>query len=114
MSKSIEFEFEGKQYCLEFTKQTVRTMERRGFVAEEFSEKPMTMLPDLFAGAFLANHSSVKRDKIDKIYRMMGDKTKLIGALTEMYNEPIEALLAEPEDGKNLKWTPSWESEEEE
>lgn len=114
MSKSIEFEFEGKDYCLEFTKQTVRTMERRGFVAEEFSEKPMTMLPDLFAGAFLAHHSNVKRDKIDKIYKLMGDKTKLISALTEMYNEPIEALLEEPEDGKNVTWTPSWEQEIEE
>ena len=74
----------------------------------------MTMLPDLFAGAFLAHHSNVKRDKIDKIYKLMGDKTKLISALTEMYNEPIEALLAEPEDGKNVTWTPSWEQETEE
>ena len=112
MSKTIEFTYEGKDYKLEFTKNTVRQMERRGFVADDFAAKPMTMIPDLFAGAFLANHGTVKREKIDKIYSMMGDKQKLVGALTEMYNEPIEALLEEPEDGKNLDWTQSWESGE--
>lgn len=111
MNKQICFEFEGKDYTLEFTRNTVRQMERRGFVADDVATKPMTVLPDLFAGAFLANHSQVKRDKIDKIYDMMGDKQKLIGALTDMYNDTIETLLDEPEEGKNVSWIPNWETE---
>lgn len=111
MSKQITFEFDDKEYTLEYTRNTVRQMERRGFVADDLSTRPMTVLPDLFAGAFLANHSQIKRDKIDKIYDKMGDKQKLIAALTEMYNDTIETLLAEPEDGKNVSWTPNWESE---
>lgn len=111
MNKQICFEFDGKEYTLEYTRNTVRQMERRGFVADDISVRPMTVLPDLFAGAFLANHSQLKREKIDKIYDAMGDKQKLIGALTEMYNDTIETLLAEPEEGKNVAWTPNWESE---
>lgn len=112
MSKQITFEFEGKEYTLEFTRNTVRQMERRGFVADDITTRPMTVLPDLFAGAFLANHGQLKREKIDKIYPFMGDKQKLIGALTDMYNETIESLLDEPEEGKNVSWTPNWTEEE--
>ena len=113
-ANQINFDYNGKHYCLEYTRESVKQMEAAGFNMNDMGDKPATRIEQLWQGAFLANHSSVKRDKIDKIYRMMGDKTKLIGALTEMYNEPIEALLAEPEDGKNLKWIPSWESEDEE
>lgn len=111
MSKQIAFEYDGKEYTLEYTRNTVRQMERRGFVADDIASKPMTVLPDLFAGAFLANHSQIKRAKIDEIYACMGDKQKLIGALTDMYNATIETLLDEPEEGKNVSWTPNWETE---
>lgn len=111
MNKKISFEYEGKTYTLEYTRNSVRQMERRGFVPEDITSKPMTVLPDLFAGAFLANHNQLKREKIDKIYELLSDKQKLIAALTEMYNDTIETLLEEPEEGKNLSWTPSWENE---
>lgn len=107
--KQIVFEYEGKEYTLEYTRNSVRTMERRGFVAEDIAAKPMTVIPDLFAGAFLANHSSVKREKIDKIYESLTGKQKLIGALTEMYNDTIESLLDADEDQGNANWTPNWE-----
>lgn len=107
--KKITFEYEGKEYTLEYTRNTVRTMERRGFVAEDLESKPMTVIPDLFAGAFLANHGQVKREKIDKIYDSMTGKQKLIAALIEMYNDTIETLLDTEEDGGNANWTPNWE-----
>ena len=37
----------------------------------------------------------------------MKDKMALIERLAEMYNEPIKAMLDEPEEG-NVEWTPSW------
>lgn len=107
--KQITFEYEGKEYTLEYTRNSVRTMERRGFVAEDIVSKPMTMIPDLFAGAFLANHSSLKREKIDKIYEQMTGKQKLIEALTEMYNDTIESLLDTENEEGNANWTPNWE-----
>ena len=109
MSKQLSFTYEGKEYTLEFTRKSVETMERQGFVAEDVRNKPMLTLPALFRGAFLTNHSSVKRDKIDEIYSKMTNKGELIGKLSEMYNEPILALVDEPEENEgNLDWTASW------
>ena len=37
------------------------------------------------------------------------NKEELIGKLAEMYNEPILALVEEPEDAEgNVSWTASW------
>lgn len=109
MSKQLNFEYKGIQYTLEFTRRTVEQMEREGFVAEDIQSKPMTMLPTLFAGAFKAHHKFVKREVIDEIYSKMTNKGDLIGRLAEMYNEPILALVDEPDaSSENLTWTQSW------
>lgn len=109
MSKSIRFDYKDKEYTLEYTPNSIKQMERRGFVAEDMEKKPMTILPELFAGAFIANHSNVKREKIDEIYEQMNGKTRLVGALIEMYNDVIAAFLGDDEDEGNANWTPSWE-----
>ena len=109
MSKQLNFNYNGTDYTLEFTRRTVEQMEREGFVADDIKTKPMTMLPTLFAGAFKAHHRLVKREVIDAIYDKMTDKAGLIAALAAMYNEPLLALLDEPtESSENLTWTQSW------
>lgn len=109
MSKQLTFTFEGKEFILEFTRRSVETMERSGFVASEVRDKPMSTLPALFAGAFLAHHRFVKQDVIDRIYEKMTNKQELIGKLAEMYNEPINALVNDPEEDEgNVNWTASW------
>ncbi len=109
MAKQIRFTYDGVDYTLEFTRKSVESMENTGFVISEVFEKPMTLLPRLFAGAFLAHHRFVKRDVIDKIYDSLPNKQDLISKLAEMYNEPIAALLDEPEDEEgNVKWEASW------
>ena len=109
MSKKICLTYQDKEYTLEFTRKTVEAMERQGFVASELESKPMTVLPALFAGAFLANHRFVKRDTIDEIFSHLTNKQELIGKLAEMYNEPIITLVDEPEENEgNAGWTASW------
>lgn len=101
----------GVTYTLEFTRKAIELMEKNGFVAADMERKPMTLLPALFAGAFLAHHRFVKRDVIDAIYAKLNHKDELIGALVEMYNEPLMALLDEPEqenDEGNLSWKAGW------
>ena len=84
-------------------------MEKKGFVASDIETKPVTVLPALFAGAFLANHRYIKQEVIDEIYSKMTNKQELIGKLAEMYNEPIMALVDEPDESEgNLDWTASW------
>lgn len=109
MSKILSFAHDGKDYTLEFTRRTVSELERKGFVASDITEKPMTTLPALFAGAFLAHHRFVKDDVIDEIFSKMTKKEELIGKLAEMYNEPIMALVDEPEEKEgNVEWTATW------
>lgn len=101
----------GVTYTLEYTRKTVEMMEKSGFVAADMDRKPMTMLPALFAGAFLAHHRFVKRDVIDGIFARMNHKDELMNALAEMYNEPLMTLLDEPEQGDdegNLSWKTGW------
>ena len=110
MSKQLSFTHKGKDYCLEYTRKSVEIMEKNGFKASDIHDKPMTTLPALFAGAFLANHRFVKQDVIDEIFSRMTNKTELIGKLAEMYNEPIMALVDDPDDDSegNVNWTASW------
>lgn len=109
MAKQIIFQFEDKDYILEFTRKSIETMERQGFIVSEVTEKPVSTLPVLFAGAFLAHHRFVKKDVIDKIFDKLTNKQDLIGKLAEMYNEPIMALMDEPEGQEgNVEWEASF------
>lgn len=109
MAKKISFIYDGKEYTLEYTRKSIEIMERQGFNVNDISEKPMTTLPALFAGAFLTHHKWVKKDVIDEIYNRMENKQDLLQKLTEMYNEPIEALFEEPKESEgNVSWEASW------
>jgi hypothetical protein len=109
MAKQLIFEFDGKEYTLEFTRRSVAEMEKKGFIASAITEKPMSTLPALFAGAFLAHHRYIKPELVDKIFSKMKGKDNLIEKLAEMYNEPITALIEEPEEAEgNVEWTTSW------
>ena len=109
MSKQLSFTYEDKEYCLEFTRKSVEQMEKSGFKASDINDKPMTVLPALFSGSFLANHRFTKQEVIDKIFAKLTNKGELISKLAEMYNEPIMALVDEPEENEgNLSWTASW------
>lgn len=109
MSKQLRFEHNGKEYILEYTRKSVEQMERQGFIVSDINEKPMSTLPKLFAGAFIANHPHVSKNVVDDLFAKMTNRTELIGRLAEMYNEPIMTLVDEPEESEgNLNWTATW------
>lgn len=110
MSKTIEFSYQGKEYVLKFTRKTVGEMERKGFVLSDLVTKPMSTVLTLFAGAFLANHRYAKQELIEEIYSHFTNKQELVEKLSDMYNEPVETLIEEPEEGSegNVTWTASW------
>ena len=103
MSK-ISLNYNEKDYTLEYNRQSVRMLESQGFVLEQISTKPITMIPMLFSGAFAKNHRGIKRALIDEIYNECLDKTGLIDALMEMYAETLSTLTDEKEDGGNAVW----------
>jgi hypothetical protein len=102
MSK-IKLTYDEKEYELEYSRQSVKTMESRGFVLDEISSKPMTMIPLLFEGAFIKNCPGVKRKVMDEIYDGIGDKTGFIQALAELYAETLSTLTDSTGEG-NVSW----------
>ena len=105
MTEKIKFKYGGKEYVLEFTRQSVEEMESRGFVVEGVLTKPLTVLPNLFAGAFIANHRFTKRKVINEIFNHIDDKGGLLDALAEMYSLVIDEFTDELEKkNKNLTW----------
>jgi hypothetical protein len=109
MAKTLEFTYKGKDYVLEYTRRTVKEMEKNDFDISQVERKMVTFLPMLFEGAFLAHHRFEKKDLIEEIYSHMTNKEALLGKLAEMYSEPIEALLEEPTEKEgNVNWTANW------
>ena len=97
-TKSLKLTFNDKVYNLEFNRKSIETMERQGFVASDISDKPMTTLPALFAGAFIMHHRFLDRNTIDEIFSHIKNKESFIEKLSEMFNEPLVTLIEEPED----------------
>ena len=98
MATQITVTYKKREYNLEFSRNAVKQMEQQGFVLEQISEKPMTMLPLLVYGAFMKNHKGIKRSLVDEIYDHIIDKVGdgengFIQALLEMYSETVNVLM---------------------
>ena len=101
---TITMKYSGKNYTLEYTRQSVKMMESQGFAAEELTKQPVTMIPLLFQGAFMKNHKGLKRALIDEIYDNVSDKSALISALVEMYSETVTALIGDSDEEGKASW----------
>lgn len=101
---AITFEHKGTNYTLEFTRDVIKQMERSGFSIENAASQPVTSLLVLFKGAFIAHHPRTSQSTIDEIWDSLGDKDGIFEALANLYNEPIEAMMKEPEDSKKIAW----------
>lgn len=109
-SKKITLSYEGKDYTLEYDRRAVKMMERRGFNIGELESKPVTLLPQLFWGAFQKHHRNISQDTTDQILESLGSREALYGKLTEMYSEVVLSLFdeASKKTGKKMKWEPNW------
>lgn len=105
MAKKIKFEYKKKKYVLEYTRDSIARMEDEGFVAMYMREKPFTMLPILFRGAFYARNPEIEQSLVDEIYDQIKDKQGIISKLELMVSEAIESLFDEPETNEgNIIW----------
>ena len=106
-NKKIKLTYDGKDYTLEYTRQTISQLEKQGFVAADFAEKPATMLPLAFRGAFYKNHKFVKEETVEEIFEHISNKQGLIAELSTMLVECYETLMNDTkvEDDKgNAVW----------
>ena len=108
-SNQINFEYNGKKYCLEYTRESVKMMEAMGFSIEDFADKPATRIEQIWAGAFLANHKKTSNTVIKELYDKMKNKEALVTKLAEMYNNTLSSLMPDKDDDDegNVDWTAS-------
>lgn len=102
----IEFDYNGKHYCLEYTPDTLSRMEASGFVLEECATKPNLRIPQLWDGAFLAHESRVSATIRKKIYDEFKEE-ELFKTLYAMYNNVSSQLLGNQEGEEGVgerKW----------
>ena len=93
----------GRVYTLRFTRATVRKLEQQGFDVNDIDKHPMTRIPEIFYGAFLAEHPYIKRSETDDILfnRLGGMSDAMLERLGELYAEPFNTLIATEDDSKN-------------
>ena len=95
----------GNKYILEYNRRAVEILEKSGFSIEKIHEMPATMLPALFAGAFIMHNKKMSQETIDSLFASLPDKVKLSSTLVGMYNETVSVLLDDPEDTEgNATW----------
>lgn len=102
----INFDYNGKHYCLEYTREAVKRMEAAGFKPGESGATPLIELDMLWSGAFYKNHRKESSRVIEAILDKMKDKDKLLEALRTMVSETYNSLM-EPDEGDegNVEWT---------
>lgn len=115
----IEFEYEGRLITLEYTADSLRKMQERGFDVRQADAKILTLAEDLFCGAFIANHDDIKLSKRREIFKELcgepenpeadasdddeetGLKGRIEGVVVQMFKEACEELASHR---GNLKW----------
>lgn len=107
-SKLIIRDKEGVQYTLEFNARIVKNMERRGFKID--TDYPVTMIDDLFLGAFQMHHKGMTPERAKEIWKFQKGKDELLGILTKLYMKPLEDMMAEDESEDNGDGNPTWET----
>ena len=96
---------DGKDYTLEFSRETVKAAERAGVVPDNVESMPMVTAELLFFYAFKKNHPTITKEKTDSIlYDDLGGITSdQYARLVALYNAPFDSLMKEGGEPKNAK-----------
>ena len=97
----------GNKYELEFNSRVVKNMERRGFKID--TDYPVTMIDDLFLGAFQMHHKGITPERAKEIWKYQKGKDELLGILTKLYMKPLEDMMAE-DAAEDDDGNPTWET----
>lgn len=92
----------GKEYELDFSRESIKFAENRGFKLDELSVFPVTRIPEFFFYAFRKNHKNVARSQTDALLEGMGGMTNaLLERLIQLYNQAaLTHLIATDEDAE--------------
>ena len=97
----IQFEYDGKHITLEFTRNSIKKMEARGFEFDKLSKMPVTMISKFFEGSLIEHHPEIRDRDAEKIFDSMDNKEALLEELIKMFGEAQDSLMKKG----NLSWT---------
>lgn len=103
----IEFDWNDKHYVLEYTADSLRKMEARGFDISTIDKKLLSIGETLFSGAFIANHDNVKESERKQLYKEISatsddeDSKGIDEVLTSMFEEGLQEITSHR---GNVKW----------
>lgn len=109
MNTKIKFTKNDKEYVLEYTRETISTLEKMGFDVNKLTSQPMTMLPLAFKGLFFKNHRFIKEKEIEEIYEQFKDRNKLLETIGTMLAETYNSLQENVDEDGNDKGNIDWE-----
>lgn len=98
----------GDVYVLDFSRESVKFAEARGFKVNEISDFPATRIPEFFFYAFRKNHKRVARSQSDDLLEKMGGvSTQLLERLIQLYNQAAltHLIVLDEDDEKNVTVT---------
>ncbi len=88
-------------YVLEFSRETVRWAESRGFKLDDVSNFPMTKIYEFFWYAFRMHHKNISREKTDRIIDDWGGIENIpdgvLERLGQLYAAPFNTLKDDEE-----------------
>lgn len=93
----------GQTYTLEFSRDTVRFAEGRGFDISDVAKFPMSKIPELFYYAFRMHHKNLSRSQTDAILfdGLGGVPEGLMERLGQLYAAPFDTLMLDEGEAKN-------------
>lgn len=98
----IVFNFDGREYTLEFHRLAVKRAEQEfGVTIAKLQEMQISLLPDMFYCAFMMHHPRVSYERAMEIFDCFGERGELFAALIQLYMKAIMTIMEEPQ-GKNL------------
>lgn len=97
----------GASYTLEFSRESVKFAESRGFSVEDLGRYPMTKLPELFYYAFRMHHKNLSRGQTDAILfdKLGGMSEAMAEKLAVLYSLPFDCLVVEDGESNPTKMT---------
>lgn len=109
MSKQIKIKDtkNNVEYTLEYNRNALEIIEKQGFVPSQFIEKPATMFPLAFKGAFMMHHANAKVGDVEELFKSIPDKAKMINTLMNMIDDCYQSLMnndENTEEAKNVSW----------
>ena len=91
-----------KDYTLEFSRESIKFAEQRGFKMEDLNDFPMTKIPEFFWYAFRMHHPSFSYNQAEKLLDRMGGMGEALGKrLGELWAVPFNTLNSNDGDEKN-------------